>query len=90
MEKASGSKVSFEGGNLTGSRLVKIELNRSNLTGGRQFADCLVKLFAEGDAIELVEHGLVEALVPAEHANDIEALSERPVDERMAPALYNF
>src|SRR5262245_23206887 len=27
-----------------------------------QLADCLVKLLAEGDAIELVEHGLVEAL----------------------------
>jgi hypothetical protein len=39
-----------------------LELAHSEVEVGLQVDDRLVELLAEGDAIELVEHGLVEAL----------------------------
>jgi hypothetical protein len=39
-----------------------VELSHPEVEVGLEVLDRLVELLAEGDAIELVEHGLVEAL----------------------------
>ena len=39
-----------------------VELAHPEIEVGLKLVDCGVDLFSEGDAVELVEHGLVEAL----------------------------
>ena len=43
-------------------RSAEIELGQPSVEIGLQFVDRPVELLAEGDAVELVQHGFVEAL----------------------------